>query len=170
MFKQLNPFSIQIPKGIVGSFADTLVNHHQIFKSVAPEARDILFRKFNKAELPPFITDVLEDKDYLTGKSRSPISLSVNFNTPINNYLTPPASPSSICKEINQKPKRTKSIGINTEIPLKNEVEQISIKLPDIYKLLIFLFLLSSLIGIIIILIRKNTHTKEDCRETLFKK
>src|SRR5689334_21788108 len=107
MFKQLNPLAIQIPKGIVGSFADTLVNHHQIFKSAAPEARDILFRKFNKDELPPFTTDVPKDKDYLTEKPRSPISFSVNFNTPINNYLTPPASPNSICKEINQKPKRT---------------------------------------------------------------
>lgn len=102
MIRQLNPFSIQIPKGIVGFFAETLFNNPQAFKSIAPEARDILLKKFNKAELPPFITDVPEDKDYLTGKPRIPISFSINSNTPINNYLTPPASPSSTCKEINK--------------------------------------------------------------------
>ena len=44
MIRQLNPFSIQIPKGFLGSFVDTLVNNHQqVFKLTAPEAKDILF-------------------------------------------------------------------------------------------------------------------------------
>src|ERR1700742_4579321 len=102
MIRNLNPFSsIQIPKGLLGrTFADTIINQHQIYKSPAPEVKDILVRKYSKTELSPLIEDAVENNKYLPENNRSPISLSVNFNTPINNYLTPPGVS---CEQINKK-------------------------------------------------------------------
>ena len=93
MIKQLNPFTY-IPKGLLGrTLADTIIDKHQIYKSPSPEVKDILFRKYSKTELCPLTDDVVENKKYLTENPKSPISLSVNFNTPINNYQAPLCSP-----------------------------------------------------------------------------
>lgn len=106
MIRQLNPFT-HIPKGLSGrTFADTIINQ-QVYRSPAPEVKDILFSarghicipaegpglKYSKTELCPLTDDVVENKKYLTENPKSPISLSVNFNTPINNYQAPLCSP-----------------------------------------------------------------------------
>lgn len=153
MHKQvIGIFPASIPKGILCPLGDTLVNRPQMFKSAASEAGDIYFRKYHKPEFPSPITDPLENNNNLSKPKAGLIDLSLNY-TPINNYPTTPLpSPKLFNDHLNRKPKnkkdgtkynynklrkrfldkpkKTRRVNKNTEIPIRNKEQVISIELP----------------------------------------